>query len=138
MCNNFKKTIKFENQEVNNIKDCEKFMDNFVEWLKSQPQPKFKILNTDKYFLIIQLAYELKRILAEAIPCGEINVTVDEDFNHGAITIELGDLTVYDTKTFAGIIALADNIEVYPLTSGKIRLDLTFQAVLKGVYAEEE
>ena len=64
---------------------------------------------------------------------GQIAIDVDQIFNLGSISVELDTLTIDKPQIFADIICKADNFEIYPLTNGRIKLDLTFQSVLKSI-----
>ena len=66
-------------------------------------------------------------------PEGEITMELNEMLNLGSISVELDALTIDDPLAFADMIYKADNFEVYPLTNGKIRFDITFQGVLKSI-----
>jgi len=49
----------------------------------------------------------------------------------GSICIEAEQLEFENCRWLARAIRFASNVEVYPLTSGKIRLVLTFHGLLK-------
>ena len=78
-------------------------------------------------------AAEVTDLLRKTVSAGELDIDVDPTFNLGSITVELDSLSVDEPLAFADVIYKADNFEIYPLTNGKIRLDVTFQSVLKTI-----
>lgn len=102
-------------------------------FLNTLPQSTIKALHIPRYKLMLQSASQLTALLKETISQGEITIDVDQTFNLGSISVELDTLTIYEPKVFADIICKADNFEIYPLTDGRIRLDLTFQSILKSI-----
>lgn len=83
-------------------------------------------------------AAELTELLRKTVSEGELEIDVDPTFNLGSITVELDSLSVDEPLAFADVIYKADNFEIYPLTNGKIRLDVTFQSVLKTIKLGEK
>lgn len=106
------------------------------EFIQQQPNNQVKTINPARYRLMLQTAAKLTTLLKKATDEGELNITVNPTFNLGAITVELDDLSVDDPLAFADLIHRADNFEIYPLTNGKIKLDITFQSVLKTIGKE--
>ena len=113
--------------------DFDTTLDGLMEFLDSLPKAKLKILNPSKYILMLQTAVQLTNLLQETTRDIKLNLKLNHLFNLGAITVELNTLTIDNPRKFTEIISAADNIEVYPLTNGRIKLDLTFQSVLKTV-----
>ena len=104
-----------------------------LDFLNCLPKNKVKIINFDRYKIMMQTAAELKDILAETNEQGELEIDICDMFNAGSIKTELDELTVLDTKQFSAMIAKADNFEIYPKINGKIQLNITFQSVLKTI-----
>ena len=111
----------------------ENTLDALLDFMKSLPQPTLKILNTERYALMLKTAADLKELLCQTAESGCIDIDLVQEFNLGSISFEAPDLVVYDSETFAKIISVCDNVEIYPLTNGNLRLNLTFQSVLKSV-----
>jgi len=62
----------------------------------------------------------------------QISHEIHEPFSSmGSICIEAEQLEFENCRWLARAIRFASNVEVYPLTSGKIRLVLTFHGLLK-------
>ena len=97
------------------------------------PTEAIKIIDSKRYETMLLAAMELETLLAETQKSGEIQVDVDDMFNLGYISTIIPDLHVLDIQRFISVISKADNFEIYPLTNGKIRLDITFQAMLKTI-----
>lgn len=111
-------------------------LEGLFEFIRQQNDNQVKMINPTRYQLMLQTAAQLTTLLKKTTSEGELNITVNPTFNLGAITVELDDLTVDDPLAFADLIHRADNFEIYPLTNGKIKLDITFQSVLKTIGKE--
>lgn len=107
--------------------------DALVEYIQCLPKATVKMINPSRYRLLMRTAAQLTNILRKTEPEGEINIEIDDVLNMGSISVELDSLTVEEPPVFADMVFKADNFEVYPLTNGKIRLDVTFQGVLKSL-----
>lgn len=119
-----------QNYEENNF---ETVLEGLMGFMKSMPKAQVKMLNPSRYKLMLRTAAQLTDLLRKTVSDGELEIDVDPTFNLGSITIELDSLSVDEPLAFADVIYKADNFEIYPLTNGKIRLDVTFQSVLKTI-----
>ena len=119
-----------QNYEENNF---ETVLEGLMGFMRSMPKSQVKMLNPSRYKLMLRTAAQLTDLLRKTVSDGEIEINVDTTFNLGSITVELDSLSVDEPRAFADIIYKADNFEIYPLTNGKIRLDVTFQSVLKTI-----
>ena len=117
-----------------NYNEFESTLDGLMNFIEELPQATLKVLNLERYKTIMEVATKLTAVLRENNPEGELTMDVNEKFNLGSISVELDSLTVTSPTLFTEIICKADNFEVYPLTNGNIRLDITFQGVLKSIY----
>ena len=122
-----------QNYEENNF---ETVLEGLMGFMKSMPKTQVKMLNPSKYKLMLRTAAQLTGLLRKTVSDGELAIDVDPTFNLGSITVDLDSLSVDDPLAFADLIHWADNFEIYPLTNGEIRLDITFQAVLKTIGKE--
>ncbi len=111
-------------------------LEGLFELIRQQPENQMKMINPLRYRLILKTAAQLTRLLRKTVSDGELNIDVNTTFNLGTITVELDELSVDDPLAFADVIRQADNFEIYPLTNGKIKLDITFQSVLKTIGKE--
>lgn len=118
------------NENHNEFENALEGLMNFIEEL---PQAKLKVLNLEKYRTMMEVAAKLTAVLQEHNSKGEITIDVNETFNLGSVSVELDSLTITSPVIFAELIRLSDSFEVYPLTCGKIRLEITFQRILKSV-----
>ena len=109
-------------------------IDALIELIKKQPVPPLKYPNIIKYRAMMRSAEKLQALLKDE----GVDVKIIPEFNIGSISVELSDLSVDLTHEFADIIAGADKFEIYPLLNGNIRLDITFQSVLKSYYGDEK
>lgn len=119
-----------QNYEENNF---ETVLEGLMGFMKSMPRSQVKMLNPSRYKLMLRTAAQLTDLLRKTVSDGELEIEVDPTFNLGSITVELDLLSIDEPLAFADVIYKADNFEIYPLTNGKIRLDVTFQSVLKTI-----
>ena len=119
-----------QNYEENNF---ETVLEGLMGFMRSMPKSQVKMLNPSRYKLMLRTAAQLIDLLRKTVSDGELEINVDPTFNLGSITVELDSLSVDEPLAFADVIYKADNFEIYPLTNGKIRLDVTFQSVLKTI-----
>lgn len=119
-----------QNYEENNF---ETVLEGLIGFMKSMPRSQVKMLNPSRYKLMLRTAAQLTDLLRKTVSDGELEIDVDTTFNQGSITVELDLLSIDEPLAFADVIYKADNFEIYPLTNGKIRLDVTFQSVLKTI-----
>ncbi len=118
---------------------CEKFNENnemfeaLVEFIGLLPKATVKVLNIEKYLLMIKSATQLKEILEKTMPVGEMNIEIDDVFNLGSVSVETDTMSVTDTKEFSNIVANADNFEIFSLVNGNFQFNITYQGVLNSV-----
>ena len=122
--------MRRQNYEENNF---DTVLEGLMGFMKSLPKSQVKMLNPSRYKLMLRTAAQLTDLLRKTVSDGELEIDVDPTFNLGSITVELESLSVDEPLAFADVIYKADNFEIYPLTNGKIRLDVTFQSVLKTI-----
>ena len=104
-----------------------------LDYINTLPKGKVKMIDFERYKIMMQTAAVLKDILAETNAEGELEIDICDMFNIGSIKTELDELTVLNTNQFAAMIAKVDNFEIYPKTNGKMQLNITFQSVLKTI-----
>ncbi len=114
-------------------KNFDTVLEGLMDFMKSMPKSQVKTLNPSRYKLMLRTAAQLTDLLRKSVSDGTLEIDVNPTFNLGAITVELDSLSVDEPLAFADVIYKADNFEIYPLTNGKIRLDITFQSVLKTI-----
>lgn len=124
---------------MNTNHEAEK-MDNALEalfeFVREANNGAVKIINPEKYRDLLKAAADLTDLLRETTPQGEVNIKINDTFNLGAVSVELDELTIFDPGKFAKVIQKASNFEIYPLTNGKILLDISFHSVLKTIGKE--
>lgn len=107
------------------------FLEKLKELLEQMPRNLVKVVDFVRYKNMILSAAELEALLLENSSQGQVKIEICELFNMGSITVNIEDLTVYDTQEFARIVSRADNFEIYPKTDGTLQLNLGFQSVLR-------
>lgn len=117
--------------------DYETTLDALLDYLRWLPKPAVQLLNVQRYRKMMEAAARLQKLVAETTPEGSMNIEIDQDFNLGSISIELPELSVQHPRAFSQVIHEADNFEIYPLTNGNVRLDITFQRILKPIHGKE-
>ena len=117
--------------------DYETALDALLDYLRWLPKPTVQLLNIQRYRKMMEAAARLQKLVAETTPEGSMDIEIDQDFSLGSISIELPELSVLHPRAFSQVILEADNFEIYPLTNGNVRLDITFQRVLKPINRKE-
>lgn len=56
----------------------------------------------------------------------------------GSVTVEGTELVFVDSEWFSRAAEFANNMEVYPLTNGKVKLTLTYHGLVKSFKKEDE
>lgn len=121
---------------MNNLFEEEKYdnvLDALISYIQNLPKSTVKLLNLERYKLMMATAAHLTELLKKSYSEGELDIDIDTTFNMGSISIELESLTISDPVAFANLIHTADNFEVYPLTNGNVRLSIAFRSVLKSI-----
>ena len=113
--------------------EYETTFDALVDYIKCLPKATVKMINPSRYKLLMRTAAQLTDLLRKTQPEGEIDIEINDLLNLGSISTELDLLTIEEPLAFADVIYTSDNFEVYPLTNGKIRLDITFHSILKNL-----
>lgn len=104
--------------------------DALPDLFESLSQPKVKLLNPKRYKEMARSFRNLRELLSDDVAEEDIQLSIEQDFNMGYISVRLSELSVMCPQRFSDIISDAGNFEIYPLADGNIRLDITFQNVL--------
>lgn len=118
---------------MENYNELDELLDGLVEIIESLPEPTVRIINPHRFREMLHAMQNLRILLASNHMEGDVQYRIDEQFLLGAISVELSDLSVTTVPLLMVTIADADAVELYPLTNGQIRLDITFQGVLSAV-----
>lgn len=116
--------------ENNNLNDD---LEGVLNLMNNLPDGTIKVLNPAKYQSMLRSVFLLKDILSETQTSIEIMVDIEERFNAGVVSVELDELTILSPKKFADLLHSINNMEVYPLVNGKIRLSFAFHNILKTI-----
>lgn len=111
--------------------EMETLLDCIGQWiLEDEQQPG--IINPVRYQQL-QLSYNvLEKLTADTDM--QIAYEIHEPFNSmGSISIEGNQLEFVNCRWLARAVCFASNLEVYPLTTGKLRMVLTFHSLVKTV-----
>ena len=106
-------------------------LDALIAFINNLPEETVKMINPVRYELLMKTAANLTELLRKTMTNGEVNVALDPTLLLGSVSTELSELSLDDPLAFADIVCQADNVEIYPLTNGNLRLDITFQGVLQ-------
>ena len=119
---------------------CEELLQAVGNFLAQQERNKIKMVDFDRHRLMMQVAAELKALLAAIGAPGRVEIdNGDSLFDCGGVKAVLDDLSVLKSPRFADLVARADDTEIYPRTDGTYQLDFTFHSLLKTIgYQEEE
>lgn len=110
----------------------ESALDALLDYIQRLPKPTVKLLNFQRYQHMMEATAILQKLVAETIPEDCLKIEIEQEYNLGFISIELPELSVLHPMVFVQSIRKADNFEIYPLTNGNIRLDITFQRIFNG------
>ena len=111
--------------------EMEALLDCLGQWiLEDEQQPG--IISPVRYQQF-QLSHDLPKKLITGIDM-KISYEIHEPFNSmGSITIEGDQLEFTNCRWLSRAVGFADNLEVYPLTTGKIRMVLTFHGLVRKI-----
>ncbi len=113
------------------MSDKEKDLDLFVGELASlisEDESNPSILSLKK-FRQVEFVYECMRYLMKDTGA-EVSYKLFEPFKTMAyVSVENDNIEITDTLWFSRAIEFASNVEVYPLTNGKVRMTFTFHDI---------
>ena len=111
--------------------EMEALLDCLGQWiLEDEQQPG--IISPVRYQQF-QLSHDLLKKLITGIDM-KISYEIHEPFNSmGSITIEGDQLEFTNCRWLSRAVGFADNLEVYPLATGKIRMVLTFHGLVRKI-----
>lgn len=87
-------------------------------------QPQIKVLNIPRLQVILEIKKQFSQALG--LPVEEIVLTQHPLFSAVSLSSEIDELVVEKPAAFAAVLAQASNVEIYPLTNGRIRISLMF------------
>ena len=91
-----------------------------------------QVLNLTRYEHV-RFVYHVAKMFAEGNGV-EVTYSLHDPFNSmGCVTIEGEDIEFNKMKWFCRMGEFADNVDIYPLTNGKIRMTLTFHGLTKPI-----
>lgn len=107
--------------------------DDFIDQLAKlvqEDESRTSMVNVDR-MQQLKLAYKIfkKTMIGENV---DISYQVNKPFpSMGNISVEADLLAISNPKMFHMIAKLANNVEVYPLTNGRVRMCFTFHGLVK-------
>lgn len=107
--------------------------DEFIEAIREQveeEESRITMLDTQR-FQQMQFAYAVMKYLTKNSNAVLTYKLYEPYKTMGSISVEACSLSFSDMEWFMRAVEFADNTEVYPLTSGRIRLTLTFHGLTK-------
>ena len=82
----------------------------------------------------MEFAYAVMKYLTKDIPGCKLSYKLYEPFkNVGSISVEAEELYFIQREWFARAAEFANNMEIYPLTNGRVRLSLGFIGISKPI-----
>lgn len=118
---------------MDNHEKMDTLLESLMEFMNLLPQATVKLINPIRYRAMMESVFNLKNLLADEYEEGEINIQINDKLNLGAVSVELEDFSVSNMQKFLKILVTADCFEVFPLTNGQLRVELTFQGMLKAL-----
>lgn len=117
------------NFEFTNDEEIEKAFDDFVEYMKTLPEPELSVINPHKVRQILEAYKELKMQFRNdkrvEVKCG-LN---DPFIGVGYISVAGKNICFKKPGCFANIMEAADNFEVYTKINGEVDISFTFYDV---------
>ena len=111
--------------------EMEALLDCLGQWILEDEQ-QHRIISPVRYQQF-QLSHDLLKKLITGTDM-KISYEIHEPFNSmGSITIEGDQLEFTNCRWLSRAVGFADNLEVYPLTTGKIRMVLTFHGLVRKI-----
>lgn len=114
----------------------EKKFVNFVDYCRKLSHAKTHILNPIRYAEMEKCYHAMEKVAQEN--SGKLSFDVRTESGFGSIRMESDDLIWYPHQGLFAALMLADNLEVYPLKSGKIRTSLMFYGITKALEEERK
>lgn len=120
-------------QYTENQNELDELIDCISQWILEDEQQPSTL--QPLRFQMMKFSYSILKRIAE-----ENGMTVSYELHKpfqrmGSICLEGEDLVFLQCKQLARAISFADNVDVFPLTNGRIRLVLTFHGLTKKVNA---
>lgn len=82
----------------------------------------------------MEFAYAVMKYLVRDLPGCSLSYKLHEPFkSFGSITVEAKELYFIKREWFARAAEFASNLEVYPLTNGRVRLSMGFWGLAKPI-----
>lgn len=82
----------------------------------------------------MEFAYAVMKYLVRDIPGCSLSYKLHEPFKScGSITVEAKELYFIKREWFARAAEFASNVEIYPLTNGRVRLSMGFWGLAKPI-----
>ncbi len=113
--------------------DEEEYVDAIAEWIREVPKPTITIIAFENFKRMLHSFCHIRKAFEEAGYRICPQVEIDPLFHLGSISIEAADISELNISNFSIALSDADVFEIYPLTNGKLRLELTFHGILKGI-----
>lgn len=111
----------------NNEKDLDSFVNELAS-LISKEESNPSVLSLRKYRQV-EFVYECMRYLMQNTDA-EVSYKLFEPLKTMAyVSVESDSIEITDTLWFSRAAEFASNVEVYPLTSGKVRMTFTFHNI---------
>jgi|GEM_PF-4375839 len=111
----------------------ENSIDELMAIVDGLQKSTLKIVDINNYSKLIKAANALKNFLHQSATNAEVTVQIDTTFNLGSISAEVSELIIQNASSFYDAVSECDNFDIYALTNGNIRIDITFQSVLRSI-----
>lgn len=108
-------------------------VDILAKWIKEVPKPTITVIVIENYKRMQHAFYHIRKAFDEAGYMLQPQVSIDALFHTGSISVEAEDISEVNIPAFNTALADADVFDIYPLTNGKLRLELTFHGILQGI-----
>lgn len=113
--------------------DADDFLeiDALIEYLRELPRREVQIINPARVMQFRFAGAMAKKVLRDTKCNAKIKCHQDECMpSVGVIDIEGDSIDIVDIEGFSRVGEFANNVEVYPLTNGKVRMSYSFYRLM--------
>lgn len=111
----------------------ENSMDELMALVERLQKSTLKIVDINNYSKLIKAVNSIKSLLHQTVNEAVITAQIDTTFNLGTISVEASELIIQNASAFYDAVSECDNFDIYALINGNIRIDITFQRVLRSI-----
>ena len=121
------------NEETNDTLPLDELFEGLICNALRESAQEPKLLNPARYTQMLEAKEALERLLDMCCGCGPVEVKLHPLFCSAALCVEMDCLEITDMAALAEVMACASNMEVVPLTNGRLHLSFMFKHVFTRI-----